>query len=210
MLKDLLEKVERLVQAEPSWSLLQAVKNNHTTLKMMEARMERFLQEGCETVRHIAGVFDEYDLELSHGSVRWALRRLLEEQSAWSSARLRFGELGSREAFALVVEAGVRRCRSDIESLRWRASQDWVEKTERVENMKEAERLEKNIHHLQTHVKLFEGAPHVKDVQLEMQKLMKAFLESKGVAEAFGEDFFTTATAFLSKDLQAYEGTGAC
>ncbi len=213
VLKDIFEAIEAVAgslqnMTKDTWSFQSTVFNLHTTVKHMESRMERFLQEGCETVRHIAGIVEEYDMERASGGTRWAFRRLIEEQSAWSSARSRFGELGSLEAFNLVVEAAVRRVKADIEDMRWRASQEWIEEAEKKVHRDEASRLEKNLGHLKQHVQLFRGAPEVADVQLEMKSLIKQFIERKPqiLAGACCEDFFTTATAFLSRDLPAYEG----
>jgi hypothetical protein len=55
--------------------------------------MERFLQEGQETCRHISQIFVEYDAGLRGSTCRWPYRRVLEEQQTWSAARARWGVL---------------------------------------------------------------------------------------------------------------------
>jgi len=111
----------------------------------MERRMERFLQEGQETCRHIAQIFVEYDAKICGGTCRWPLRRVLEEQQTWSAARARWNELGSLEAFKLVVEGGVRCVKAQIEDLKAEADGDWCTQEEAAEKLVEASRLEFNL-----------------------------------------------------------------
>ncbi len=179
----------------------------HTTIKHVEGRLERLVQEGCESVRHIVQICEEYDMKRGEGSVRWPKRKILEEQSAWSSARSRFGELGTMQAFQLVVEAARRQVKAEVEDTRWKCSQDWLPEAEKKEQLAEADRLEQNLKHLAQHEPMFQGRPEVEDVQKEMLKLMKEWMQKKGMPEACLEDeFFTTATSFLARDLKVYDG----
>ena len=161
--------------------------------------MERFMQEGVGSARHVATIIGEYDLEVSGGAVRWAIRRAMEEQSAWSAARCRFRELGSMEAWSMVAEAGIRQVKAAIEDSRWEATRPWQTEDRRMELVKEAKRLEKNLQRLQKHVPLLQGAPDVQDLQAAMHQLSQ--VEGAAGASTSGA-WATTAVAFLSRDLQ--------
>ena len=161
--------------------------------------MERFVQEGVESARHVATIIGEYDLEVSGGAVRWAIRRAMEEQSAWSAARCRFNEIGTVEAWSLVAEAGIRQVKATIEDNRWEASRGWQTEEARMQLLEEANRLEKNMQHLQKHVPLLKGAPDVQDLQAAMHELSKVE-GAAGVSTTGG--WATTAVAFLSRDLE--------
>ena len=122
----------------------------------MERRVERFLQEGQETCRHVAQIFVEYDMKICGSNCRWPLRRILEEQQNWSAARARWNELGSLQAFRLVVEGGVRVVKAQIEDLKAEASADgWCTPEEAANKLVEAQRLESNMKHLQEHPKTY-------------------------------------------------------
>ena len=145
----------------------------------MENRLERLVQDGMETARHVAQIFVEYKMEAAGGGVRWAHRRILEEQMQWSAARQRFGELCSRAAFNLVVEAGVRGVAADVADMEYEADQPWTLASAGKALKDEAERLKRNVRHLQQHVELLRGAPGVANLQGEMQRLMHDYLQVK-------------------------------
>ena len=170
----------------------------------MERRMERFLQEGQETCRHIHQIFVEYDSKICGGTCRWPLRRVLEEQQTWSAARARWGELGSLQAFRLVVEGGVRAVKADIEDLKAEAAGGWCTIAEAAEKSREASRLEHNLQHLQENVSLLQGVPEVKDLQAAMNLLVQEHQKAKGGAgpeACSSHQFYTAAVGFLSRDL---------
>ncbi len=211
-MKSVMEYMEHLsrtvVEATQTLHMMErSIWSAHCTMKHVESRLERLVQEGCESVRHIVQIFVEFDLKRADGSVRWPKRRLLEEQAAWSSARARFNELGTMEAFQLVVEAARRQVKADIADMRAKCREDWLPEVEKEEQTAEAERLEVNLKHLAKHDAMFVGKPEVEDVQKEMLKLMKEWMAMRGMPEANLEDaFFTTATSFLARDLKVYDG----
>ncbi len=90
-------------------------------LTYIEQRLERFMQDGMETCRHICQIADDFDTKVSGGKVQWPTRRAKEEQMSWSAARTRFGELGSVEAWNLVVEGGYKQVEGIIEGHKWSA-----------------------------------------------------------------------------------------
>jgi hypothetical protein len=174
----------------------------------MESRMERLVQDGMETARHLQVVFVDFHMENAQGSCRWAQRKVLEEQMSWSAARQRFGELCSRAAFNLVVEAAVRFVLADADDMEWEAQKQWTSAAEAKKLTTEAARLKSNVQYLQRHVPLLRGAPTVENLQLAMQRLVKEHLEMKaewgeaGAAlQVHDVEFFTTAVAFMARDL---------
>ena len=68
----------------------------------VERRLERLVQDGMETARHVADIFKTYNLDGVNGNCKWALRCILEEQMLWSTARERFGELRSHHPLVRV------------------------------------------------------------------------------------------------------------
>ena len=174
----------------------------------MENRLERFVQDCMETARHVAQIFVEYKMEAAGGGVRWAHRRILEEQMQWSAARQRFGELCSRAAFNLVVEAGVRAVAADAGDMEHEAQQPWTLACAGKTLKAEAERLKENVRHLQQHVELLRGAPGVANLQNEMQQLVRDYLQNKvqngehaAALQNNDRGLYTTAVAFLSREL---------
>ena len=170
--------------------------------------MERLEQDGMETARHVAQIFVEYKMEAASGGVRWAHRRILEEQMQWPAARQRFGELCSKAAFNLVVEAGVRAVAADAGDMEHEADQPWTLASAGKALKAEAERLKANVRHLQQHVELLRGAPAVENLQVEMQRLMHNYLELKvqqgehaAALQMNDRALYTTAVAFLSREL---------
>ncbi len=191
-------------------------------LTYIEQRMERFMQDGMESCRHICQVVDEFDMQVSGGSVQWPTRRALEEQMSWSAARARFGELGSVEAWNLVVQGGYKQVQGMVQDHKWSAQtmEDRLKSGEKMEpqeekNMKKqvqwhhynAKRLEHNMQYLKANVELLKGNDDCEDLQAEMGKLQKEFLEMKsfrgtGAADAqASREFYTSAVAFRSADL---------
>ena len=147
-------------------------------------------------------------MEAAAGGVRWAHRRILEEQMQWSAARQRFGELCSRAAFNLVVEAGVRAVAADAGDMEHEAQQPWTLASAGKALKAEAERLKANVRHLQQHVELLRGAPAVENLQVAMQGLMHDYLELKvqqgehaAALQMNERELYTTAVAFLSREL---------
>ena len=170
--------------------------------------MERLVQDGMETARHLQVVFVDFHMENAQGSCRWAQRKVLEEQMSWSAARQRFGELCSRAAFNLVVEAAVRCVLADADDMEWQAQKLWTSAAEAAKLTTEAARLKSNVEYLQRHVPLLRGAPTVENLHLEMQRLAQQHLQAKvehgeaGAAlQIHDMDLFTPAVAFLSRDL---------
>jgi len=211
--------------------------NCSTKLAHIERRLETLVQDGRETARHLEQIFDEYNMEVAKGSVKWALRMTLEQQMIWSTARNRFGELGSLRAWTLVVE-------SSKVSLRARTgdNQSWSndakaaaaearlggDKKAAANAMKlmedsvayaaEAARLQKNMEHLEKYVPLLAGDKSVEDPMSEMGKLVAEFEQMKNpeltsaYIEAKNNEFYTSAVAFTSRYLKegypaAEEGT---
>ena len=174
----------------------------------MESRLERLIQDGMETGRHVGQIIMEYDMERAEGMCRWPLRRTLEEQMAWSAARQRMGELHSLAAWSLVVEAAVRMVRAQAQDMQWEAQHTESVKARGLQT--EASRLLQNLAHLQRHVVLLRGAPSVQNLQSEMQNLVLQHLQMKvehGEAAAALQlhaqnmEMFTTGVAFLSREL---------
>jgi len=210
-------RVERDVQNSSSLSL-----NCSARLAHMERRMETFTQDGMETARHLEQIFDEYNMEVSGGAVRWAQRVVLEQQMVWSTARNRFGELGSKRAWDLVVESSKRSVKARIaDNHSWsnnckkRIAEETLEPKKAQRLMEEsagyladAARLKKNMEHLEAHVPLLAGDKDVEDPMKAMCTLMAEFEARKkpevitAYVEAHCADMFTTGTSFLSRDLQ--------
>ena len=131
-----------------------------------------------------------------------------EEQMQWSAARQRFGELCSRAAFNLVVEAGVRGVATDVADMEYEADQPWTLASAGKALKDEAERLKRSVRHLQQHVELLRGAPAVANLQGEMQRLMHDYLQIKAqqgehaaALQSHDVQLCTTAVAFLSREL---------
>ena len=57
-------------------------------LNFVEQRMERLLQSGDESARHLCQVVMEYNAELAEQSLKWALRQTLEIYQSWRAARI--------------------------------------------------------------------------------------------------------------------------
>ena len=57
-------------------------------LNFVEQRMERLLQSGDESARHLCQVVMEYNAELAEQSLKWALRHTLEIYQSWRAARI--------------------------------------------------------------------------------------------------------------------------
>ncbi len=56
-------------------------------LNFVEQRMERLLQSGDESARHLRQVVMEYNAELAENSLKWAFKQTLEMYQAWRAAR---------------------------------------------------------------------------------------------------------------------------
>ncbi len=176
------------------------------------------MQDGMETCRHVCQIIDEFDFQAGAGSVQWPTRRALEEQMSWLAARQRFGELGSREAWDLVVEGGYKQVKGMVQDHQYSADclQEQLKNKATMEPTKknmqwhrwEVKRLEHNVQYLKANVKLLQGNDHCEDLQAEMNKLQEQFLEVKsfkglGAADsAASREFYTSAVAFRSADLQ--------
>ena len=57
-------------------------------LNFVERRMERLLQSGDESARHLCQVVVEYSGELAGRSLKWPLRQTLEVYQSWRAARM--------------------------------------------------------------------------------------------------------------------------
>ncbi len=201
-----------------------STKGSLEKLTYIEQRMERFMQDGMETCRHICQIVDDFDMHCSGGAVQWPTRRAFEEQMSWSTARARFGELGSVEAWNLVVQGGYKQVQGMVQDHRWTAQ--CLEERLKEEKMEphaakkmkksvqwhqyQAKRLEPNMQYLKANVELLKGNDECEDLQQEMSRLQNDFLSMKsfkgvGAAEdaAASREFYTSAVAFRSADLMS-------
>ena len=104
-------------------------------------------------------------MQMAPGEMRWARRRAMEEMMAWGAARCRLREVGTPQAWCLVVEAAWRQVRSDLED---------------HEGSHEAQRLQANAADLRAHVPELIGVPDAGDLLAEMKALEAAWLKQMG------------------------------
>ena len=133
------------------------------------------------------------------------MREVIEEQATWATARSRFGELASPQAWKLVVEHSVKMCMAEVADLR--TSAGWKGAEDALADVQEAERLETNLKHLQKNLPdYWSGAPHVQDLQAAMNELQIQWEQDRtwqGIKTAGGMP--SNHVGFLSRDLQVLE-----
>jgi len=198
--------------------------NCSAKLAHIERRMETLVQDGRETARHLEQIFDEYNMEVSGGAVRWAQRMVLEQQMIWSTARNRFGELGSKRAWDLVVESSKVSLRARIgDNNSWSNDAKKAAAEARIGDNKkaaakamklmeesvayaaEAARLQKNMEHLEAYVPLLAGDKTVEDPMTEMGILVAEFEAMKkpevttAYIEAKSNGFYRADCAFTGR-----------
>ena len=145
----------------------------------MESRLEKMMQDGRESARHLLQIIQEYDGGICNWQLQWPLRRTIEERATWATARSRFGELCSEKAWSLIVQHAVQMCTHEVADLKASSSAEWADAAQQKRDWDEAVRLETNLKHLQKNLAEWHGAPDVQDLMSAMNALQVQFEQDK-------------------------------
>jgi hypothetical protein len=86
-------------------------------LSFCERRLERLMETGQETCRHLTQLVHEFDLQRANGSLQWARRRTLGVYGEWRFARQLQKADYSDRMWQLVVVTAVVWIRTEIEDI---------------------------------------------------------------------------------------------
>jgi len=74
-------------------------------LNFVEKRLERLVQSGEESARHLCQIAVEYNAVTAGNSLKWALRQTLEIYQGWRAARFMLTQSFSKVHWSLMVES---------------------------------------------------------------------------------------------------------
>ena len=92
----------------------------------IESRLEKMMQDGRETARHLMQIVVEYNGEMCRWGLQWPLRRTIEERATWATARSRLGELCNEKAWSLIVQHAVQMVKAEAMDLKQHAENEWT------------------------------------------------------------------------------------
>ena len=123
--------------------LKESLKKVLELLHFIETRVERSLQLGVETNRHLIGAVEGFQPDLEP-SGRYVLKLVLEEQGCWVEGRRCRRQRACWRCWDCVVEAAMQQIQVHIEdSLQW--SESAASSAERAVHLLEAHRLQFNV-----------------------------------------------------------------
>ena len=201
-------------------SMKAGVDHLKVTLCHVETRLEGFTMEGSEAVRHLCQIMQEFSLELSGNSARYAHRRAMEYYVQWATARRRLKELCSDAAWSLIAEQARREMLAAISEKEYEVQtlQRWLEHpaqqglsmqmrdkyTMELWDMQQTgQRWSQNVEWLPRNVWFFRGAPAVGNILQEMARLEREHEgQSPGAASSMERvNPYSTGVHFMSKQL---------
>ena len=163
-------------------------------LTFLEKRMENLTQSGMETARHLSQLCADFDMKLSKGSLRFALRSTVEIYSTWRAARIFLKQSCSKQAWQLVVKSAKLWVEGEVENLQGAFDEDSLE-------MKE--RLETNLKMFVKYMPQWWGGDNVEDPMVEFSKMENLQLVKMGLLETANDAHeWSSGVSFRSRRLK--------
>ena len=100
MVKTALQKLQQTLE-NISWSVGACADK----LNFVEKRMERLVQSGEDSARHLCQIAVEYNAAVAGNSLKWALRQTLEIYQGWRAARIALKQSFSKVWWNLLVDS---------------------------------------------------------------------------------------------------------
>lgn len=161
-------------------------------LNIMERRMEKFMQSGQETARRLRSLFEEYQIQLAKGSLKWVQRQAYDLYGDWHAARVRLNEPRSNEEWAFVVQSAVEWVKMDMSAA---LASEWMKtapKDEVADTEQWVNNLQSNLEFIQKWIPMLNG------VQVEPgRQAVDKYLEKHG-----GDAYWTNAVCYQSSQIQ--------
>lgn len=160
-------------------------------LAFLESRVERLVQHGSETARHLVQIVHEYNMEVAGGSLKWALRQTVEVYQSWRAARIMQKGSCSKIYWNLVVESAKEWVKDEVEGLLQEAA-----------TSREGGRVQQNLQFFELHMPQWWCGAAVEDVMKEYAMLENMQLVREGVIDTTDEAHeWSNGVSFRSKHL---------
>ena len=172
------------------------------TVKFIEGRLERFVQTGNETTRHLMQIVEDYQPKKDGGEMRYPLRLMLEEQAYWVDGRRRCGLPARWSDWNIIVQTCHKMLEVQIGEYDWYTRHGKTDK-EKQENYEKRESLQWNLEHLKQ-LKVFKGEDTVEDPMEQMVGLENEWLQGPEGGRSYADckGIWSNSVAYSSALLQ--------